>query len=140
MMYKLRTMKVEAEPADPVWCLEKDPRITPLGRVLRKSRMDEIPQFVNVLRGDMSIVGPRPERGYFFAQTEEKIPEFKYRLRAKPGITGLAQVEYGYTNSVKGLKQKLDYDLEYINNISLSTDTKILLRTVSVVLTGRGAY
>ncbi|MDH3217707.1 MAG: sugar transferase, partial [Candidatus Krumholzibacteria bacterium] len=139
-MYKFRTMRLAAETGAPRWAEPKDPRVTRLGRILRKSRIDEIPQFVNVLRGDMSLVGPRPERAYFLAQADEHIPEFKLRLRTKPGITGLAQVEHGYTNSVKGLNTKLTFDLQYMDNLSLRTDLKILARTVAVVVTGRGAY
>lgn len=139
-MYKFRTMTVQAENGKPEWSTPGDPRITALGRFLRKSRLDEVPQFVNVLRGDMSVVGPRPERAYFLAEAEGAMPQFKLRLRAKPGITGLAQVEHGYTNTLTGLHGKLVFDLEYINTLCLRTDLKILLRTVAVVLTGRGAY
>ena len=138
-MYKFRTMTHEAENGRPKWSVSGDPRITPLGRILRKTRLDEIPQFVNVLRGDMSIVGPRPERAYFLAKADEELPNFKLRLRTKPGITGLAQVEHGYTNSIEGMHKKLVFDLEYIEKQSLRTDLKILLRTVAVVVTGKGA-
>lgn len=138
-MYKFRSMRNDAEGVEPVWATEDDPRITALGRMLRKTRIDEIPQFVNVLRGDMSVVGPRPEREYFYGQLEQEIPEFPRRLRAKPGITGLAQVNNGYTNSVAGSWIKLRHDLEYIQNLRPSTDAKILLKTVSVVVTGKGA-
>jgi lipopolysaccharide/colanic/teichoic acid biosynthesis glycosyltransferase len=139
-MYKFRTMNRMAENGVPKWSNPADPRVTPVGRILRKSRIDEIPQFVNVLRGEMSVVGPRPERAYFLSQVEREIPQFKLRLRTKPGITGLAQVEHGYTNSVKGLHDKLTFDLKYIDNLSLGTDVKILLRTLGVVVTGKGAY
>jgi lipopolysaccharide/colanic/teichoic acid biosynthesis glycosyltransferase len=139
-IYKFRTMVVDAERGTPpMWAKERDPRITPVGRVLRKTRIDEIPQFINVLRGDMSIVGPRPERAYFIGRIEKELPDFHLRLRAKPGITGLAQVELGYTNTDEGLRDKLSLDLEYIRGLSLRTDLKILFRTVYVVLTGRGA-
>jgi lipopolysaccharide/colanic/teichoic acid biosynthesis glycosyltransferase len=139
-MYKFRTMTHEAENGRPEWSASKDPRITPIGRILRKTRLDEVPQFVNVLRGDMSVVGPRPERAYFLAKADRDLPNFKLRLRTKPGITGLAQIEHGYTNTVEGLHKKLVFDLEYIEKLSLQTDLKILLRTVAVVLTGKGAY
>lgn len=139
-LYKFRSMREDAENGQPVFAVDNDPRITPVGRILRKSRLDEIPQFVNVLRGDMSIVGPRPEREYFYGEMEREVPGFTLRLRAKPGITGLAQVNQGYANSAKGMQIKLHHDLEYIRNVRLSTDTKILLRTVSVVITGKGAY
>lgn len=139
-IYKFRTMVMDAERgAPPMWARENDPRITAVGRILRKSRIDELPQFINVLRGDMSIVGPRPERAYFIGRIEKELPDFHLRLRAKPGITGLAQVQLGYTNTDEGLRQKLHLDLEYIHSLGFWTDFKILLRTVFVVLTGRGA-
>jgi lipopolysaccharide/colanic/teichoic acid biosynthesis glycosyltransferase len=139
-MYKFRTMVADAESGKPKWAEKSDPRITRVGRIMRKTRIDEIPQFVNVLRGEMSIVGPRPERAYFIAETEKDLPEFQTRLRAKPGLTGLAQVNVGYTNSLKGMAAKLYYDLRYINSLSVQTDLRILARTVLVVLTGRGAF
>src|SRR5262245_31857840 len=139
-IYKFRTMVMDAERgAPPMWARENDPRITPVGRILRRSRIDELPQFLNVLRGDMSIVGPRPERAYFIGRIEKELPDFHLRLRTKPGITGLAQVQLGYTNTDEGLRQKLHLDLEYIHTLGVWTDMKILMRTVFVVLTGRGA-
>lgn len=139
-IYKFRTMVVDAERGTPpMWAKERDPRITPVGRFLRKTRADELPQFWNVLRGDMSIVGPRPERAYFIGRIEKELPEFQLRLRAKPGITGLAQVHLGYTNTDDGLREKLHLDLEYIRRSSLATDLRILWRTVFVVFTGKGA-
>jgi len=139
-IYKFRTMVVGAERGQPVWAQKADPRITPVGRFLRKTRVDELPQFFNVLRGDMSIVGPRPERAYFINRIEKDIPDFQLRLRAKPGITGLAQVELGYTNTDDGLRRKLDFDLEYIRRLTPLTDLRILCKTIFVVLTGKGAY
>lgn len=139
-IYKFRTMVMDAERgAPPMWAKENDPRITAVGRFMRKSRIDELPQFINVLQGDMSIVGPRPERAYFIGRIEKELPDFHLRLRAKPGITGLAQVQLGYTNTDEGLRQKLRLDLEYIHTLGFWTDFKILLRTVFVVLTGKGA-
>ena len=139
-IYKFRTMVMDAERgAPPMWAKENDPRITAIGRMLRRCRIDEIPQFFNVLRGDMSIVGPRPERAYFIGRIEKDLPDFHLRLRTKPGITGLAQVKLGYTNTDEGLRQKLHFDLEYIRTLGFWTDFKILLRTVFVVLTGKGA-
>ncbi|HEX5133258.1 MAG TPA: sugar transferase [Candidatus Krumholzibacteria bacterium] len=139
-IYKFRTMVVDAERGTPpLWAKERDPRITPVGRILRKSRIDELPQFINVLRGEMSIVGPRPERAYFIGRIEKELPEFHLRLRTKPGITGLAQVELGYTNTDDGLRDKLHHDLDYIRQLSFWTDLKILFRTIYVVFTGRGA-
>jgi lipopolysaccharide/colanic/teichoic acid biosynthesis glycosyltransferase len=138
-IYKFRTMIVDAETGRPVWAQKQDPRITRLGRFLRRTRIDELPQFINVLRGEMSIVGPRPERAYFIGRIEKDLPEFQLRLKAKPGITGLAQVELGYTNTNEGLRKKLNHDLEYIRNLNVRTDLKILFKTVYVVLSGKGA-
>jgi lipopolysaccharide/colanic/teichoic acid biosynthesis glycosyltransferase len=139
MLYKFRSMTLDAEDGPPEWATEGDPRVTRIGKILRKTRIDETPQFFNVLRGDMSVVGPRPERDYFYEKLRNDVPEFPLRLRIKPGITGLAQVNNGYTNSVAGAHQKLEYDLDYINRLGPATDAKILLKTVSVVLTGKGA-
>lgn len=139
-MYKFRTMVQDAEKGRPVWAQKNDARITSVGTILRRTRIDELPQFVNVLRGDMSIVGPRPERAYFMAQIEKDVPEFQNRLRTKPGITGLAQIELGYTNTVEGMRKKLGFDLEYIRNLAPLEDLRILYKTVSVVITGKGAY
>jgi lipopolysaccharide/colanic/teichoic acid biosynthesis glycosyltransferase len=139
-IYKFRTMVVDAERGTPpMWAKERDPRITAVGCVLRKARIDELPQFLNVLRGDMSIVGPRPERAYFIGRIEKELPEFHLRLKTRPGITGLAQVQLGYTNTDEGLREKLHLDLEYIRSLGFWTDLKILFRTVFVVLTGKGA-
>jgi lipopolysaccharide/colanic/teichoic acid biosynthesis glycosyltransferase len=138
-IFKFRTMCAGAEKGAPVFAQHKDPRVTTLGRFLRKTRVDEIPQFVNVLRGDMSIVGPRPERAYFIGEAQKDMPDFKQRLRTRPGITGLAQVKLGYTSDIGGLKKKLDYDLEYIQGLRPANDLKILAQTVRVVLTGKGA-
>lgn len=138
-IFKFRTMVADAEQGKPMWAQKTDPRITPIGKFFRKTRIDELPQFFNVLRGDMSIVGPRPERAYFIGKIEKDIPEFQLRLRTKPGITGLAQVELGYTNTDEGLREKLKFDLEYIQRLTLWTDFKILFKTIFVVLTGKGA-
>jgi lipopolysaccharide/colanic/teichoic acid biosynthesis glycosyltransferase len=139
-MYKFRSMKLGAESSGPKWTTKNDPRITRVGRLLRKTRIDETPQFLNVLKGDMSIVGPRPERAHFYTEVEKEIPHFRLRLRAQPGLTGLAQIHVGYCNSVPQMRSKLDHDLEYLRTVSPGTDAKILVRTVSVVVTGRGAY
>jgi lipopolysaccharide/colanic/teichoic acid biosynthesis glycosyltransferase len=139
-MYKFRTMVVDAEKGTPVWAKKNDSRITRVGVLLRRTRIDELPQFVNVLKGHMSIVGPRPERAFFIAEIERELPEFQQRLRTKPGITGLAQVEYGYANTVDEMHVKLDYDLQYIQDLKPQLELKILFKTVSVVFTGKGAY
>jgi len=139
-MYKFRSMRLGAESNGPMWTSMNDPRVTSIGRLLRKTRIDETPQFLNVLKGDMSIVGPRPERNHFYTEVEKEIPHFRLRLRAKPGITGRAQINVGYCNSVAQMRYKLDHDLEYLRTVSPGTDAKILVRTVSVVVTGRGAY
>ena len=123
----------------PVWATSDDPRVTKLGSFMRKSRLDEIPQFLNVLSGEMSLVGPRPERPIFVTDLSKEVDNYTRRLEAKPGVTGLAQVESGYDCSLSTVTQKVKYDLEYIDNWSLWLDIKIMLRTVVVVLTGRGA-
>jgi len=138
-IFKFRTMHVGAEADRPLWATKGDPRITTLGRMLRLSRIDEIPQFINVLQGDMSVVGPRPEREFFMSRVAENLPDFELRLRTKPGITGLAQVMLGYTNTDEGLRHKLHLDLQYIRDLSPWNDLKILFRTIFVVVTGKGA-
>src|SRR2546423_670312 len=118
-LYKFRTMIADAEKeTGPVWAQETDPRITRLGIILRRTGMDEIPQLFNVLKGDMSLVGPRPERPHFVAELQEKIPYYSQRLTVKPGVTGWAQVRYGYGATVEDALEKLQYDLCYIRNIS----------------------
>ncbi|MCR4337394.1 MAG: exopolysaccharide biosynthesis polyprenyl glycosylphosphotransferase [Candidatus Omnitrophica bacterium] len=139
-MYKFRSMKVNAEKeSGPVWAKENDPRLIPVGKFLRKSHLDEIPQFINVLRGDMSIVGPRPERPVFVEKLSNEIQDYKYRLNVKPGITGLAQVRHRYDETIWDVRKKVKYDLLYIRNLCLWTDLRILFRTLRVVLTGEGA-
>jgi lipopolysaccharide/colanic/teichoic acid biosynthesis glycosyltransferase len=114
----------------PVLADDKDSRITPIGRFLRLIRLDELPQLINVIKGDMSLVGPRPERPFFFEQFEKDIPEYGYRLKVKAGLTGLAQVEGKYNTSVEN---KLRYDLIYINNYSLLRDFIIMLQTIKIL-------
>jgi len=137
---KFRTMVRDAEKnCGPVWATENDSRITWLGKTLRKTRLDEIPQFINVLKGDMSLVGPRPERPNFVQDLSEKVQDYNERLAVKPGLTGLAQVENSYDTSLASVAQKVNLDLEYIRHWSLWTDVKILFKTVVVVFTGKGA-
>jgi lipopolysaccharide/colanic/teichoic acid biosynthesis glycosyltransferase len=137
---KFRTMVVDAEKrSGPVWATQNDPRITRIGKFLRKTRLDEIPQFLSVLKGDMSLVGPRPERPKFVADLSTKIDNYTHRLDVKPGITGLAQVENGYDSSLASVTRKVQYDLQYIRTWSVFSDLRILAKTVVVVITGKGA-
>jgi len=134
-------MRQDAETnSGPQWALKKDPRITPVGRFIRKTRLDEIPQFINVLAGHMSLVGPRPERQFFVDQLKDEIPWYIRRLKMKPGITGWAQIKHKYDSSIEDVKQKVMYDLYYFENMSLALDLKIIVRTFWVVVTGRGAH
>lgn len=140
-VYKFRSMYQDAEKrTGPVWSQKDDPRITKVGRFIRRVRIDELPQIWNVFKGEMSLVGPRPERPFFVEQLAKEIPYYKRRLRVRPGITGWAQVKHKYDESVEDVKTKLQFDLFYIENMSLKTDIKILFRTVFVVLFGKGHY
>jgi lipopolysaccharide/colanic/teichoic acid biosynthesis glycosyltransferase len=140
-IYKFRTMQVDAERlSGAVWAQQQDPRVTPLGRVLRQYRLDELPQLLNVLKGDMNIVGPRPERPTIFAELRGHIAEYPLRQRAKPGITGLAQINHHYDRSLDDVRTKVGYDLEYIRRHSLREDLRIMLKTVPVVLLRRGGW
>jgi sugar transferase (PEP-CTERM system associated) len=140
MLYKFRSMIEDAEKqSGPVWALDNDKRITRVGSVIRKWRIDEIPQLWNVLKGDMSFVGPRPEREFFVNQLEEIIPYYGERFSVKPGITGWAQVCYGYGASVDDALEKVNYDLFYLKNMSVFMDLMIILRTIKIVLFGKGA-
>ncbi|MEI6971766.1 MAG: sugar transferase [bacterium] len=136
-MYKFRTMIVNAEaPGQEVWSPNNDPRVTRVGRLLRKFRLDEIPQVWNVLRGDMSLVGPRPERPGIVADLERRIPNYRERENVPPGITGWAQVRYTYVNTVDDVARKLEFDLYYIKTLSIRLDFQILLRTIRIVVFG----
>ncbi|MEM1055821.1 MAG: sugar transferase [Bacteroidota bacterium] len=138
-IHKYRTMVDGAErETGPVWASSGDSRVTPLGKWLRKTRLDEVPQFWDVLRGEMSLVGPRPERPYFVDQLVDEIPLYSRRHRVQPGITGLAQVKRGYDADLDDVRQKLKYDLFYIENLSLQMDAKILLQTIRTTVLGRG--
>lgn len=138
-IYKFRSMVHDAErETGPVWAGEKDPRVTFFGKIIRKLRIDEIPQFFNVLMNDMSLIGPRPERPFFVDKLKRKIPLYTRRLRMKPGITGWAQIKGGYDTTIENVKKKLEFDLFYIENVSLRMDLKILLNTFYVMLRGKG--
>ena len=139
-LLKFRSMRPDAE-ADgkPMWAKVGDPRITRLGALLRRTRIDELPQLLNVLRGEMSLVGPRPERPVFVEMLTQKIPFYAVRHSVKPGLTGWAQVRYSYGASVEQSMKKLEYDLYYVKNHSLFLDLHILLATVRVVMSGEGA-
>lgn len=138
MIYKFRSMYVNAEQNGPQLTSEDDPRITPFGNFMRKTRLDELPQFFNVLIGDMSIVGPRPERQFFIDQIMERAPHYKHLMRVKPGITSWGQVKFGYASNVDEMIRRLEFDIIYIENMSLFVDLKILIYTVLIVLQGRG--
>ena len=139
LLFKFRTMRTDAEAAGPQWASQNDPRITRLGRCLRKTRLDEVPQLWNVLVGDMSLVGPRPEREHFINQLRNEVPLYLQRLKMKPGLTGWAQVKHHYDTNIEDVKTKVLFDLWYFENMSLPLDVVILLRTVWVVITGKGA-
>ena len=140
-IYKFRTMRVDAEQGrGAVWAQQRDPRVTAVGGLLRQYRLDELPQLLNVLRGEMNIVGPRPERPTIFAELREHIAEYPLRQRAKPGITGLAQINHHYDRSLEDVRTKVHYDLEYIRRQSVAEDLRIMLKTVPVVLLRRGGW
>jgi sugar transferase (PEP-CTERM system associated) len=135
---KFRSMRTDAEKAGPVWASADDDRTTRVGRFIRKTRIDEIPQFWNILRGEMDFVGPRPERPHFVSQLAEEIPYYNQRHLIAPGLTGWAQIKYPYGASIEDARQKLQYDLYYIKNQSLMLDAIILFETVKIILFGRG--
>lgn len=139
VLAKFRSMRVDAESAGPVWASKKDTRTTRVGRIIRKIRVDEIPQFWNILKGEMSFVGPRPERPHFVAQLAEEIPFYEQRHLIAPGLTGWAQIKYPYGASIEDARQKLQYDLFYIKNHGLVLDAIIMFETIKIILFGRGA-
>jgi lipopolysaccharide/colanic/teichoic acid biosynthesis glycosyltransferase len=140
-VHKFRSMRQDAEAATgPVWASKSgDPRVTPIGRMLRRSRLDELPQLWNVLKGDMSFVGPRPERPEFVAQLTKQIPFYGQRHIVRPGLTGWAQVRYTYGASTEDALQKLQFDLFYIKNLSIALDLFIMAETIKTVVLRRGA-
>jgi len=140
-IYKFRTMRVDAEQGcGAVWAQPQDPRVTMIGRFLRQYRLDELPQLLNVLKGEMNIVGPRPERPTIFAELREHIAEYPLRQRARPGITGLAQINHHYDHSLDDVRTKVQYDLEYIRRQSVAEDLRIMLKTLPVILLRRGGW
>jgi lipopolysaccharide/colanic/teichoic acid biosynthesis glycosyltransferase len=140
-IYKFRTMRVVEVGADAqVWARPDDPRVTPIGRVLRKYRLDELPQLFNVLRGDMNVVGPRPEQPRIFEDLRGQVHGYQVRQRVRPGITGWAQVNQHYDNSIDDVRRKVQYDLEYIGRQSLAEDCRIMLQTVPVIVFRKGAW
>jgi exopolysaccharide biosynthesis polyprenyl glycosylphosphotransferase len=139
-IYKFRSMIADAEKeSGPVWAEDEDPRITRVGKIIRKLRIDEFPQFINVLKGDMSFVGPRPERPFFVEKLNKIVPYYKERFTVKPGVTGWAQVKYGYGASEEDALEKLKYDLYYIKNMSIFMDLIVIFYTLKIVLLGRGS-
>ena len=139
MIMKFRTMRHNAEKlTGPVWAVKNDPRITRIGAFLRATRIDELPQLLNILKGDMSIVGPRPERQFFIEKLKSAIDGYEKRLLVRPGLTGLAQVEHKYDESVEDTKVKVRHDIQYVHNLNLIRDIKIILKTVYVVLAAKG--
>lgn len=137
-IYKFRSMYVNAEVDGPKLAKQDDKRVTSSGKILRKYRLDELPQFFNVLKGDMSLVGPRPERKFFIDQIVKIAPHYKQLQRVRPGITSWGQVKYGYAENVDQMVERLKFDILYIENISLAVDIRILIYTVKIILQGRG--
>ncbi len=137
---KLRTMRIDAEKDGPQWATKNDTRITPFGNFLRKTRLDEFPQFLNVLRGDMSVIGPRPERLIFIRQLENDVPCYLDRLAVLPGITGLAQIINGYDTDLESVRRKVALDRKYIRGLGWKSDLRIFLMTFRVLFSGEGAH
>lgn len=139
-IFKFRTMVSDAESkSGAVWASKEDPRVTKIGRFMRKTRLDELPQLMNILIGDMSLIGPRPERPEIAVELQQKFPDFMKRCEVPAGLTGLAQVSSGYADSIDSYTDKLKHDLEYVEHRSILLDFRILLKTVMVVITGDGA-
>ncbi|HKZ01895.1 MAG TPA: sugar transferase, partial [Pyrinomonadaceae bacterium] len=140
VLMKFRSMREDAELDGPVWATKDDERTTRVGSVIRKIRVDEIPQFWNILRGEMNFVGPRPERPHFVSQLAQEIPYYEQRHLIAPGLTGWAQIKYAYGASIEDAREKLQYDLFYVKNQSLILDAIIMFETIKIILFGRGAH
>jgi lipopolysaccharide/colanic/teichoic acid biosynthesis glycosyltransferase len=138
-LYKFRSMRTDAEATGPVWAAQRDSRVTRIGAIMRRTRIDELPQLFNILGGEMSFIGPRPERPHFVEKLAGVIPMYRERNRVKPGLTGWAQVNYPYGASVEDARMKLSYDLYYVKQCSLILDVLILFSTVRVILFQEGA-
>jgi len=136
-IYKFRTMYIDAEKNGPALSNENDPRVTAIGKFLRRTHLDELPQFYNVLIGDMSIIGTRPERKFYIDTIIKKAPHYKKVLKNKPGITSWGQINYGYAENIEEMVERLDFDIFYINNTSIKMDFKILFYTVFLIILGR---
>jgi lipopolysaccharide/colanic/teichoic acid biosynthesis glycosyltransferase len=140
-IYKFRTMTARGDAtADEVWAARQDPRVTSIGRILRQYRLDELPQLLNVLRGEMDVVGPRPEQPSIFARLRQEIHRYEERQRVRPGITGWAQINQNYDSCLDDVKRKLQYDLEYIHRQSALEDLRIMMRTLPAVILKRGGW
>jgi lipopolysaccharide/colanic/teichoic acid biosynthesis glycosyltransferase len=138
VIYKFRSMIEDAEPNGPALSSDHDPRITSWGKFMRKWRIDELPQLWNIIKGDMSFVGPRPERAYYVDAISKKTPYYKYLLRMRPGLTSWGMVQFGYASSVEEMIERMQYDLAYVENASLLLDIKIMLHTFLIIAKGKG--